>query len=466
MKCKPLVLFFAIMILKLLDRELFAIPVFNGYPLLLSTADSTKKQLLISTGIDFYTLKKIDSAEYYFNKVLEIDSEDVQANYWLGVLQFNGRKNDKLAERYFLKAVRSEKPDASVYSYLATIYGNRMEWAQAESHYRKALKIDPQNAFCNVSLINIYLKKKRTNDASELVSKLINSNPVTLRLIVNIAAVYLDNNYNSDAEKLYRRVIALDSGYAFAHYRLGSVLSNTERVASANLAFKKAIALDTNFAMSYYGQYVEEQLAYKNIHSLDSNYAQSFYKLGWLYIQVKRYQEAELAYKQAILLDANYALAYNHLGWMYLLTHRYSEAKPNLLKAIQLDSAMASPYTFLAMIDYKSKHLNEAKAAFLKSLKIDPDFAPAMFGMAYLLSSNGETKEAYEYLEQAIQKRKRIRQLLKAEELKDLQSICLLHSLQGLTIQMLQLDQDLELLRSGPKWAELMAKYFPKDGVK
>jgi hypothetical protein len=62
-----------------------------------------------------------------------------------------------------------------------------------------------------------------------------------------------------------------------------------------------------------------------------------------------------------------------------------------------------------------------------------------MLGMAYLLAAEGKIEEAIGYVEQAIGK--------------------------GATMEQLEKDEDLALLRALPEWKALMKKHFP-DQVK
>lgn len=424
---------------------------------------SKTAEALTSLAANYYSLTKFDSAEYYLRKSLEVDSNYNLTYYWLGLIEFNIRKKEAKAEKYFLRAAMDENPGEDVFAYLGAIYLNKSDYKKAEIYFKKGLEIESDDDVCMLSLIGIYLKTERPKDALKLSDQFLGTGPLLIRKLINLAIVYEENKSTIEAERIYKKIISVDSNNAFAYYKLGRLYTTKDRIASAEQAFNKAISMDSSYSLSYFSSYVEEEAAFKKANGIKANHSLSFIKLAWLYVITDHFYYAERAYKKAIELDSNSAIAYNNLGWLYILTNQLTEAKTNLTRANVLDTTFVNTITFLAMLDFQANRLKEAEQGFLKSIQLNPDFTPAMFGMTYILSTKGQYEDAFKFLEQAIQKKLSIGQLRKLANFTSLNGICLLHSLQGLTYEMLQHDAYLASLRKQFKWNELMLKHFPKE---
>jgi tetratricopeptide (TPR) repeat protein len=404
---------------------------------------------------------KFDSCEYFLHESLQADSNYCISYYWLGLLEFNFYNDEAKSEEYFIKALEDYESGEDLYAYLGTIYLNQFNYNKAEKYFTKNLEFENGHVVSQLLLIDVYLKSDRKKDAQNLIDRILNEEPLSIRKLINIALVYQKNKYFKEAEQLYKKVISLDSTNAFAYYKLGGLYSNKDRVVAADESFQKAISLDTNYIISYFSSFIEEEIVYKKANSIKVKHASAFFKLAWLYIIKDYYINAELSYHKAIELDSNSALAFNNLGWLYILLGKNQAAEANLKRAHALDSNLVNPITLLAWLQYRKKNYAEAEAGFIKALKLNPAFSPALFGRAYVLSALGQSKEAFNFIEEAIQEKLPIRQLRTLERFESLNGVCLLHALQGLTLEMLQHDEELVSLRESSKWEELIRKYFP-----
>jgi tetratricopeptide (TPR) repeat protein len=426
-------------------------------------SDTSTAVAFTNKAIEFYSVKKFDSCVYYLKESLKADSNYHLAHYWLGLLEYHVRKKVVKSELHFLKATRADHPGKNVYAYLGSMCVDRNEYMKAESYYKQGMKLEPLDTFYKIALIDLYLKSDRSRKANALMNELLEANSSSIKLLMNLGSVFEKNKYYIIAERMYKKVMALDSNYTLAYFKLGGVYVIKDRHFAAAPLYERANYLDKNYLMSFYGFYLEAETLYKKAHTPDSNYAISFNKLGWLYTILDCYVEAEVAYKKAVDLDPGYVDALNNLGWLYILTRQDNEAKGLLIRAYQLDSMNVHAITLLAWIKYKSKNILDAEKEFTKAIQINPAYLPALFGMAYLQSGKGKMNEAYAYLDRAIKNKTSMRQLRTAENFPSLSGICLLHSAQGLTFEMLQHDENLVLLRNMPKWKVMMKKFFPKD---
>ncbi len=416
----------------------------------------------INIGSYFYNKRKPDSAEFAFKNALYLDSTFQLANYWMGVVEYNLKRNELNAEAYFLKAARSKNELADVFNYLGIIYSNRLEYKRAEIYFKKALKARPGDELAQISLIGIYLKTDQSNDADDLKKQILKKDSISNRMLMNLGIVYGINKYYNEAERIFKLVISNDSANTLALYKLGGIYNEMDRLFAAEPLFKKAFSLDSNLRLSYYGYYLETKTWYKNANSLDSNFTIPFSKLGWLYFLTKKIKEAERSYEIAISMDSSNGIAYSKLGWIYAMTDRYKEAEYMLRKAISMDSNNLDPVISLAFCEMQTNRLKEAEQDLLNALKSNSRCVPALFGMTYIECGRNNLDVAFEYLERALVSKNSTRQLFRVGDFYSLKGICLLHSLQGLTEEMLNNDEQLPKVRKLSKWHELVVRYFPK----
>ncbi|MBK8485643.1 MAG: tetratricopeptide repeat protein [Saprospiraceae bacterium] len=246
---------------------------------------------------------------------------------------------------------------------------------------------------------------------------------------------------------LYQKYI--ESGkelYSCLMISYANSLERLKRIAEAEQALKIATALDStksfawnNLGNLYYGRerYVEAEAAYNKAVIVDSTSVKAWGNLGYLYYETQRYEEAEIAYRRAITLDSTYVKAWGNLGELYFDQKKLSKAEATLKKTIELDSLYYYDYYLLGLVYFKTNRLELARQSFLKAIELNTNFAPAILGVAYLLTADGKSEEALTQLEKAIQK--------------------------GSTYEQLEKDEDLARLRLAPEWKTFIKKYFPQQ---
>lgn len=124
-------------------------------------------------GIIFHRQAMLDSAEFYYKKVLAIVAQHESASANLGLIYFihgnnllKAGKNDQAILKYQQSiSLAPKNPDS--YINLGYIYSQQNKLDDAVKIYQKALEIKPGNKFAINGLINIYRRKGdlRTADA-------------------------------------------------------------------------------------------------------------------------------------------------------------------------------------------------------------------------------------------------------------------------------------------------------------
>ncbi len=113
--------------------------------------DTLLKILLVDYAYSFLKNKQLDSAEYYYNKLISIDSTDPRGWQGLGFLYGIVMKDYDKAERYFKKALVVSPNDPDVLFGLAKVYELSGKKDKAREIYYEAIKKDSDNVALNRS---------------------------------------------------------------------------------------------------------------------------------------------------------------------------------------------------------------------------------------------------------------------------------------------------------------------------
>ncbi len=118
----------------------------------------------LTEGAQLFQQGKYEEAIILFQKVIEKDPNNVDANYNLALsLLRSGKQDEAIA---LLEKVKEMKPGmVETYLALGECYFNKGENDKAVSHFERALEMEPNNAEVYYNLGIIHYKNDRTDDA-------------------------------------------------------------------------------------------------------------------------------------------------------------------------------------------------------------------------------------------------------------------------------------------------------------
>lgn len=429
-----------------------------------------------------YTITGRDTeAEAAFNKAIQLDSTFVNAYINLGkVYHKTGRFAE--AEAALKKAIQLDSTVVFAYINLGVVYTNTGRYTEAEATYNEAIRFDSTctGAFINLGLLYCDILGRYT-EAEAAFQKAIQLDSTAALAYSVLGVVYANTGRYVEAEVAQQKAIQLDSTFVAAYIRLGAVYCDRlRRYVEAETVFNKAIQLDSNATHAYcnlgvvyanVGRYAEAEAAYKKAIQLDSSFVNAHINLAYMFSHQNQIDQAfeqlekaltsgfnrfdillkdrlfatlreqkdrwETLLQNALVPDTSDAKGWLNLGNMYIQNSQYADAEPVLEKAIALNASVAPAYYLLGKAYFKTARLEDARREFLKTIELSPQARMARLGMAWLLTAEGKTKEALEWVAQAIEKG-------------------------GAPFELLQSDEDLAPLRALPEWKTLMKKNFPE----
>jgi tetratricopeptide (TPR) repeat protein len=207
--------------------------------------------------------------------------------------------------------------------------------------------------------------------------------------------------------------LLLKGRYAFAG-------AGTDKLKQSVDFFEQAVAADPNYALAYAELSLKYYLlagnslvdpkvyipkaegAARKALSLDNNLAEAHLAISRIYVARWQWQEGEAERKRAIELDPNNALAHDLYAQLLAVLGRRDESIAQGRRARELDPLSAFTLTNLAYRLYYARRYDESLAELKKALEMDPntDFTYNILGYAY--AATGQYKEAADAYQQAI----------------------------------------------------------------
>ncbi len=137
--------------------------------------------------------RKYDEAIKIFEKILQIDSQNISALNSLA--RTNNEKNDKLkAEEYYLKALKIDGSSFYLLNNIAGFYRENSSYDKAIDYYKQALSVNPNNAYIYNNLAKIYFDLNNHEKAMENSFKALKMKKSDGDIQKTIAFIYLKDH--------------------------------------------------------------------------------------------------------------------------------------------------------------------------------------------------------------------------------------------------------------------------------
>lgn len=162
-----------------------------------------------------------DKAIALYSRAIEMDSKNINAYYYLGVLYANLNYKEK-AEVELIKAMDIEPTYSLAYVKLAQIYSAFGFKEELVLLYKKAIanNLDLFDAYYYVG--NIFADAQKDRDAILLYKRAIEINPRSKEVCVNLGNLYLNLGRNREAIKWFKKALELDANLAVAYNNLSA----------------------------------------------------------------------------------------------------------------------------------------------------------------------------------------------------------------------------------------------------
>jgi tetratricopeptide (TPR) repeat protein len=395
----------------------------------------------LGSALEHFRAGRLAETERICRQVLELDPNEADAFYLLGLIAQRGGKSDAAieligraarlqpsnpffvnslgeihsaanrvseAEQCFRRALALEPGFAEVHNNLGNALRVLARWEEAERSYRQALAIDPSYANAHANLGTTLLELKRFTEAEATFRALLALRPDSADAHNGLGVALNELGRSGEAERCYRAALALEPEFAEAHNNLGNVLKDLGRAEGATQSYRRALAIKPDYtdaqvnlalALLELYQLQEAEQLLRAALALRPDSAAVHNGMGLLLQRQRRYEEAVGSYRRALALDPGFVDAHVNLGNSLKALDRFEEAEGSLRHALELDPGNASALNNLGLLLLDLGNIADAERHIRRSLEIKPGDADVSFNYATLLLLRGDYESGLRYYE-------------------------------------------------------------------
>ena len=215
-----------------------------------------KNKNLTSENVFLLAIKKhrennIKEAQNYYQKVLKIDSNHVNAHNNLGVIFKDLGKNQK-AKSCYEKAIKLNPNYADTHYNLGIVFKNLGEHQKAQDCYEKVIKLNPNHAPAHNNLGAIFKNLGENQKAKSCFEKAIEIDPSYINAHNNLGAIFHELGEHQKAVSCFEKAIEINPSYADAHNNLGAIFHELGEYQKAVSCYEKAIEINPNYTDAHY----------------------------------------------------------------------------------------------------------------------------------------------------------------------------------------------------------------------
>jgi tetratricopeptide (TPR) repeat protein len=202
---------------------------------------------------------------------------------------------------------------AEGHAYLAEVYADLGQTAQAVEEARLAVSLDDSSVFAHRDLGYALQKQRKYQEAKAEYQRASQIHPRLAQPYIDLGHLYRTYNRSKDALAAYEKATVVDPNNAYALDNLGW------------------------WGYFQAGDHQRAAVVLKKAVEVDPTYLSAWGHLGLTYYVLRDYEDAITAYKTAIDLGSTEVEYYYELGLAYAYLDRCDEARPWLLKAVEID---------------------------------------------------------------------------------------------------------------------------------
>lgn len=357
-----------------------------------------------STSSDYYSLlaeiysnmRQTDSAAYAYEKIIQIDSSNVQAYYSLGMLYELSRPTEALT--VYNKLLDRIGPEWNVLARIAELNERLGNTDEAIKTLEQLLTIDPSNLELEKLLIDTYTKSKRYDDALNKLNEALAQHPDDASLIETKGQIFLQENDWKNASKEFSQVLDNPKVSYETKLRIGSAyLAQSAQDSSLVPVVKNIFQKLDKDSTSWQVKMILGELAlqekndsaaisnFKTVTELASWNVDAWVRLGGLYFDHKDYNNAVNLLGEAVKSFPDNFPINLLLGLSFSQMNNYSQAKDYLKKAIDLNSKDVTALSAMGFVLNQLKQPDDAVSYIKDALSVDPKNAELLgtLGMIY-----------------------------------------------------------------------------------
>ncbi len=286
---------------------------------------------LFTDALEYYKVKDFKNAKEVYDKILEIDEENVEALVNQGVI-FKLLSENKKAYENYINAININSKYTLAYNNLGNLLKDTGNYKGALKVYSDSIKIDPKNYHAYNNLGMVYEKLKDNNKAIQSYKEAVRINPKFAKAVNNIGVILYKQKKYQEAVEIFKIALKIDPKYYELYSNIGACYNKDkkydEAIESLNIAIEKNPkngGAYTNLGNVYNKIYDYKKAAklHEKSIELEPNGSNAYSNVGTSYKYLGQVQKSIDSYKKAIEIDPNFVNAHFDLATMYLAMGDY-----------------------------------------------------------------------------------------------------------------------------------------------
>lgn len=338
--------------------------------------------VLNALGVAYGIIKKHDIAKDYFEKSLIIDSFNAStiSNYAISLYEMN---DFKTALKFFNQLPDNHKSSYQFFLNIGNCNFNLQNYEIAMKNYMHSIKINPKNyeAYLNIGIIKKSLKEYDV--AREFLTTAYQINQNDFLINFHLADICMKFHAYDDAIKFLKKTISIDEQNLDAVEKLGFAYLESKKYEEARNIFHKLLKKDLP---NQFRARVLVNLSTIEIRINDDDFYAD-YSLPFEYA------------KEALDLDPNSFGGLSNIGICYLMMSDFNNSVLNLKKALDL---IPDSFAALKNLGTTYNHIgafDKAEIMFKKLKKTYPEYYKMDFSLCTALLSQSKFSEGWKLYE-------------------------------------------------------------------
>lgn len=360
---------------------------------------------------------QIEEAEYQYQTILKIQSDQPEANYSLGLLAL--RKKQPLESLPYFETALDKRPDYGPYwlAYIDALnQAGQSDFARQIFEMAQQAGLEGEEAVALATRLGIQPEIPTVRPDTSDLSLSTSSNPVNNSIpdqenIDTLLSLFRQGRLTA-CEDLALSILDRFPNHGFSWKILGAVLKQQERLDEAISAMRQAALLlpqdpealnNLGLMLKIMGNLAESESILRLALDLNKDFAEAYNNLGVTLMAQGKLADSEECFRQALRIQPEYAEAYCNLGSNLKDQGQFADSESNLQQALKLRPSSAEAYNNLGNFLQGQGRLFEAEASLRKALDLKPDFAVAYNNLGNTLQGQGLLKDSESCYRQALE---------------------------------------------------------------
>ncbi len=370
------------------------------------------KDLLYRLTQSYLRNKKYDLATETVRSVLQLDSTDSRAYYFLGLMQ-EQKLNTDSAVYYYQKSVKFNPRFEQAVERLNFIYRIQKAWPQIIALYKKVLGADSSSVQARVLIAEAFFYLNQYDSARVYLRPLLKRSKLPSGVFELLGRIELEEKNYPQAQHYFSRAIQIEPDNRIAWLLLAFTYSDMDSVARADSTFKQLLSRYPEDAMfwSFYGNFLQEHKqyqraikAFEKTLELDPKNEAALSGLGIIFENLKMFARCDSIYEIALKRLPDNALILNN--YSYSLAERNKDLQRALKmakRAIELQPNNAAYLDTYGWILYKLGQYQEAAKYIQRSVELRNDSAVVIDHLGDVYKALGDSEKALFYWKKALE---------------------------------------------------------------